>query len=39
MTAVREGRVYDMDPQLYNLKPNHRWGEAYEKLADLLYPS
>ena len=27
-----------MDPNLYNLKPNGRWGEAYEKLADMLYP-
>ena len=39
LTAVKEGRVYDMDPKLYNLKPNDRWGEAYETLAKLLYPS
>ena len=38
LTAVREGRYYVMDPTLYNLKPNERWGEAYEKLADILYP-
>ena len=38
LTAVREGRFYVMDPNLYNLKPNGRWGEAYEKLADILYP-
>lgn len=38
LTAVREGRFYVMDPNLYNLKPNGRWGEAYEKLADLCYP-
>ena len=38
LTAVKEGRVYYMDPHLYNLKPNSRWGEAYEKLADILYP-
>ena len=38
LTAVREGRYYVMDPNLYNLKPNGRWGEAYEKLADILYP-
>ena len=38
LTAVREGRFYVMDDQLYNLKPNGRWGEAYEKLADILYP-
>lgn len=37
LTAVREGRYYVMDPNLYNLKPNGRWGEAYENLADILY--
>lgn len=39
LTAVREGRFYTLDPNLYNLKPNGRWGEAYEELADLLYPA
>lgn len=39
LTAVQEGRYYVMDPSLYNLKPNERWGEAYEKLADILYPA
>lgn len=39
LTAVQEGRYYVMDPNLYNLKPNERWGEAYEKLADILYPA
>lgn len=39
LTAVKEGRYYVMDPNLYNLKPNGRWGEAYEKLADILYPA
>ena len=38
LTAVKEGRFYLMDQQLYNLKPNARWGEAYEGLADFLYP-
>ena len=38
LTAVKEGRYYVMDPNLYNMKPNARWGEAYEKLADILYP-
>lgn len=38
LTAVKEGRYHVMDHQLYNLKPNARWGEAYEKLADILYP-
>ena len=38
LTAVREGRFYLMDPALYNLKPNDRWGEAYESLEAILYP-
>ena len=38
LTAVQEGRYYTMDQRLYNVKPNARWGEAYEKLADILYP-
>ena len=29
-------KVYYMDKNLYNLKPNHRWGEAYEKLEAIL---
>lgn len=36
LTAVKEGRVYNMDKMLYNLKPNDRWGEAYEKLEKIL---
>lgn len=38
LRAVEEGRFYTLDPTLYNLKPNARWGEAYEKLAEILYP-
>lgn len=38
LTAVKENRFYIMDQTLYNLKPNARWGEAYENLADILYP-
>lgn len=37
LTAVREGRLYFMDQKLYNLKPNDRWGEAYEGLARILF--
>lgn len=32
LTAIKEDRVYIMDKSLYNLKPNDRWGEAYENL-------
>ena len=38
LTAVREGRYHVLDQTLYNLKPNERWGEAYEQLAQILYP-
>ena len=37
LTAVKEGRVYYMDQRLYNVKPNALWGEAYQRLAELLY--
>lgn len=36
LTAVKEGKVYFMDKHLYSLKPNHRWGESYEKLEEIL---
>lgn len=39
LRAVEEGRFYTLDQALYNFKPNARWGEAYEKLADILYPA
>ena len=37
LTAVREGKVYYMDKDLYHLKPNARWGEAYDHLVEILY--
>jgi len=37
LTAVKEGKLYFMDQTLYNLKPNDRWGDAYEGLADILF--
>lgn len=39
LRAVREGRFYTLDHTLFNVKPNARWGEAYETLADILYPA
>lgn len=36
LTAVKAGNVHFMEKELYSLKPNQRWGEAYEKLEDLL---
>ncbi len=37
LTAVKNGRYFVLEKELYNLKPNARWGEAYQKLADILY--
>lgn len=36
LEAVREGRMYMMDKTLFNLKPNDRWAESYEKLYETL---
>ena len=36
LTAVKEGRVFYLDKALYGLKPNDRWGEAYEKIESIL---
>jgi len=36
LEAVREGRFYVMDKTLFNLKPNARWAEAYERLYEIL---
>ena len=38
LTAIRNGNYYWLDKRLFNLKPNAKWGEAYEQLADILYP-
>ncbi len=36
LDAVANGRVHYMDNRLYNIKPNARWGEAYEQLEAIL---
>lgn len=36
LSAVKEGRVYYMEKDLFGLKPNNRWGEAYEKAEEIL---
>jgi len=36
LSAVKNNRVWFLEKELYNLKPNHRWGEAYAKLEDIL---
>ena len=37
LMAVREGRVYQLPKELFQYKPNARWGEAYRYLTELLY--
>jgi len=36
LSAVKNGRIYFMEKVLFSLKPNHRWGEAYEILETIL---
>lgn len=38
LDAVKEGRYTYLPKDLFQFKPNKRWGEAYQYLADLLYP-
>lgn len=34
--AVSEGRLHLMDRRCFNLKPNARWADSYEKVVDIL---
>lgn len=36
LRAVKENRLHVMDRKLFNLKPNGRWAESYEKLSEIL---
>lgn len=36
LTAVRNGNVHFMEKSLFGLKPNHRWGQAYEIVEEIL---
>ncbi|MBQ3490788.1 MAG: ABC transporter substrate-binding protein [Clostridia bacterium] len=37
LDAVKNGKVYYMEKELFNMKPNARFSEAYEKLDRILY--
>ncbi len=37
LTAVKESRVHQLPKELFQYKPNARWGEAYAYLITLLY--
>lgn len=36
LNAVKNNRIHFMDKKLFNIKPNSRYGEAYEKLAEIF---
>ena len=38
LRAVQEGQVYYLEKELFHNKPNSRFAEAYQKLAEILYP-
>lgn len=37
LTAVREGRFVTLDRELFHLRPNSRWAEAYKEIYRLVY--
>ena len=37
LTAVRQGNYAFLEKELFHFKPNGRWAEAYETLAQLLH--
>ena len=36
LTAVKNGNVHFMEKNLFGLKPNHRWGQAYAIVEEIL---
>lgn len=38
LSAVKNEQYIMLPKDLFHLKPNNRWGESYEFLADILYP-
>ena len=37
LDAVQAGRIHYMDKTLFNLKPNAKWAQSYEKLYETLH--
>lgn len=37
LTAVKSGNVHQIPKELFQYKPNARWGEAYAYLIELIY--
>lgn len=38
LNAVKNGKVFFLEKTLFHNKPNRRFAEAYQKLAEILYP-
>lgn len=38
LTSVKNGHYLLLPRELFHYKPNSRWGESYEYLANVLYP-
>ena len=38
LSAVKNDQVYFLEKSLFHNKPNSRFAEAYQKLAEILYP-
>ena len=38
LSAVKGGRYVVLPKDLFHYKPNHRWGESYQYLGEILYP-
>ena len=36
LTAVREGRFFILDRELFHYHPNGRWAESYQSIPDIL---
>ena len=36
LSAVKNGHYFVLPKDLFHLKPNDRWGEAYEKIENIL---
>lgn len=38
LTAIENGNFHMLPKELFHYKPNNRWGESYEYIAELIYP-
>lgn len=38
LSAIKGGRLYVLPKELFHYKPNEKWDESYEHIADILYP-